>query len=142
MRIPVFVYGTLKTGFPNFGRNRGRRVEGLYRTTLAYPLYVVRLTDEERAPWLVDQPGQGHCVTGEVFDIDAAELPALDAFEEVGLPLGYVRAPLEVERTDGDGVLTVQAYLKPPAQLPACLAVEGPFPEYTLALARGYRILG
>ncbi len=56
--IRLFVYGTLKQGFPNHGINTGRRVPGRFRTRKAHPLLVVRLPHEDRAPWLLDQPGQ------------------------------------------------------------------------------------
>lgn len=135
----IFVYGTLKQGFPNHALNPGRRVGGTYRTREALPLYVVRLPGEARAPWLVDQPGHGHRVTGQVFEVDAATLQAMDAFEEVGLPTGYVRVEIELEALDAPAPpLRAHAYLKPPHQLADCLAREGPFAEYTLALARGY----
>lgn len=143
MSTLVFVYGTLKQGFPNHARNVGRRVGGSYRTRRRYPLYVVRLPNEDRAPWLMDSPGEGCQVIGQLFEIDPADLPAMDAFEEVGLPTGYVRVEVVVEPVDGPGgVLLAQAYLKPADQLPACLAKEGPFAEYTLALAAGYWITG
>ena len=144
MPVRVFVYGTMKEGFPNFHRNPGRRVAGCFRTRLAYPFYVVRLPNEDRAPWLMDQPGQGHRVTGQVFEVDAVTLKAMDVFEEVGLPTGYLRVHIDLERVDAAGAdaaaLRAQAYVKPPQQLPACLAVEGPFAEYTPELAQGYRI--
>jgi gamma-glutamylaminecyclotransferase len=140
----VFVYGTLKQGFPNFARNSGRRLAGAYRTQQPYPLYVVQLPNEDRAPWLVDLPGQGNRVVGEVFAVDAALLAAMDAFEEVGLPGGYVRAEIAVEAADAvdapAAALRVQAYLKPLAQLAPGDRREGPFAEYTAALAAGYRI--
>jgi len=137
----VFVYGTLKQGFPNFARNPGRRVAGAYRTQQPYPLYVVQLPNEDRAPWLVDQPGTGHQVVGEVFEVDAASLAAMDAFEEVGLPGGYLRAEIVVETIDAPhSMLRVHAYLKLPAQLAPGVPREGPFAAYTHALALGYRI--
>jgi gamma-glutamylaminecyclotransferase len=137
----VFAYGTLKQGFPNFARNAGRQVGGVWRTRQPYPLYVVQLSNEDRAPWLVDSPGAGHPVLGEVFEVDDAQLAALDAFEEVGLPTGYVRAQIAVESVDVPrDVLQVQAWLKPADQLTAQHRVEGPFAEYTAALAAGYWI--
>jgi gamma-glutamylaminecyclotransferase len=138
----LFVYGTLKQGFPNHHLNQGRRIPGTFRTRQPFPLYVVRLPHENRAPWLVHQPGEGHPVTGEVFEIDEALLPAMDAFEEVGLPHGYLRVEIELDASPGDAEdtapLRAQAYMKAADQLPECLEREGPFPEYTLALAAGY----
>lgn len=137
--IRLFVYGTLKQGFPNHGINTGRRVPGRFRTRLAYPLLVVRLPQEDRAPWLLDQPGQGLPVWGQVFEVDAATLAAMDVLEEVGRPTGYVRRPVSLLDADSlDDPCEAQAYLKPADHLPQCLATEGPFAEYTLDLARGY----
>ena len=38
---PLFVYGSLKEGFPNFHVNQGRRVPGEFRTVRPHPLYLV-----------------------------------------------------------------------------------------------------
>lgn len=137
----IFVYGTLKHGFPNHPRNTGRRVPGDFRTLLPFPLYVVQLTNEDRAPWLVHGPGQGSQVTGQVFEIDDDQLPALDRFEEVGLPQGYVRVEIELEPVGAPGQrIACLAYVKLENQLAECLAIGGPFAEYTLELAAGYRL--
>jgi gamma-glutamylaminecyclotransferase len=139
MTVNLFVYGTLKQGLPNHDRMVGRRVGGTWRTVQAMPLYVVRLPLEDRAPWLVNQPGQGHRVQGEVYEVDDALLPAMDRFEEVGLPTGYERVPIVLEPVDHAGPrLQAQAYLKPPSHLAQCVSVEGPFAEYTPELASGY----
>jgi gamma-glutamylaminecyclotransferase len=141
MKFLVFVYGTLKEGFPNFHFNPGRRVPGIYRTRQSLPFYVVQLHDEDRAPWLVNQPGQGVQVAGQVFEVDAATLQAMDVFEEVGLPTGYVRVAVELEAVDDEGsVLHAHVYMKEEHQMVECLAVEGPFAEYTAELAVGYRL--
>lgn len=139
MAARIFVYGTLKQGFPNHARNTGRRIPGTYRTRLPFLLYVVRLPLEDRAPWLIHRPGQGQPVSGQVFEIDDDELPAMDRFEEVGLPQGYLRVPIELVPIDGpDQTLQAHAYIKLEHQLAECLAFEGPFAEYTLDLAAGY----
>lgn len=142
MTALVFVYGTLKQGFPNFSLNPGRRIGGLFRTRQAYPLYVVRLPLEDRAPWLVDLPGQGWQVSGQVFEVDHPTLARLDAFEEVGRPTGYVRVEVELEPVDDAPTpLRAHAYLRPAAHLDQCLERHGPFAEYTLDLAQGYWLL-
>lgn len=135
----VFVYGTLKEGFPNFALNPGRRLPGAFRTLLPFPFYVVQLPVEDRAPWLVNRPGEGVRVCGQVFEVDDATLLAMDRFEEVGLPTGYVRVALDVEDETGRA-LRAHAYMKPPQQLSHCLRIEGPFAEYTTELAEGYRL--
>lgn len=141
MPLRVFVYGTLKEGFPNFHRNPGQRVPGTYRTRQPFPFYVVQLPVEDRAPWLMNSPGQGVQVSGQVFEVDAATLQAMDVFEEVGLPTGYVRVELELEAIDQGGpVLHAHAYMKLEHQLVECQVIEGPFAEYTAQLAAGYRL--
>lgn len=135
----VFVYGTLKEGFPNFHRNPGQRIPGTYRTRHPFPFYVVQLPIEGRAPWLMNSPGKGVQVTGQVFEVDAATLQAMDVFEEVGLPTGYVRVELQLEPLDPDGtVLHAHAYMKLEHQLVECMAIEGPYEEYTAEHAVGY----
>jgi gamma-glutamylaminecyclotransferase len=137
----IFVYGTLKEGFPNFAFNPGKRVPGTYRTRQPFPFYVVRLAVEDRAPWLMNNPGQGVPVLGQVFEVDDATLQAMDSFEEVGLPTGYARVELELEPADQQGgVLRAHAYMKEPHQLVECLLIEGPFADYTVELAVGYRL--
>ena len=141
MPMPIFVYGTLKEGFPNFHLNPGQRISGVYRTRQPLPFYVVQLRDEDRAPWLMNKPGHGVQVTGQVFEVDAATLQAMDVFEEVGLPTGYVRVAVELEAVDEAGaVLHAHVYMKEEHQMVECLAIEGPFSEYTAELAVGYRL--
>lgn len=139
MSTLIFVYGTLKEGFPNFALNPGRRIPGNYRTRQPFPFYVVQLPVEDRAPWLVNQPGQGVPVSGQVFKVDNATLRSMDKFEEVGLPSGYVRLALELVDQEG-GVLRAHAYMKEPHQLVQCLLIEGPFADYSAELAVGYRL--
>ncbi|HEY9094496.1 MAG TPA: gamma-glutamylcyclotransferase family protein [Hydrogenophaga sp.] len=140
----VFVYGTLKEGFPNFHLNPGRRVPGTFRTRQPFPFYVVQLPIEDRAPWLVNTPGEGVPVIGQVFEVDAPTLRSMDVFEEVGLPTGYVRVELELDPVGAEAgmadVLRAHVYMKEAHQMVACLAVEGPFAEYTTELALGYRL--
>ena len=99
----------------------------------------MRLLDEDRAPWLVNHPGQGVPVSGQVFEVDEATLQAMDSFEEVGLPSGYVRLELELADQEG-GLLHAHAYMKERHQLVECLLIEGPFADYTAELAVGYRL--
>jgi gamma-glutamylaminecyclotransferase len=136
----LFVYGTLKEGFPNHHLNIGRRVPGVFRTKEALPLLVVRLTNEERAPWLLESRGQGFRVKGQIFEIQPQALAAIDAFEEVGKPTGYARIELELESEDRESSVTAFAYVKQQHQLENCLHAEGPFEEYTVELSRGYWI--
>jgi gamma-glutamylaminecyclotransferase len=149
MPTQVFVFGTLKQGFPNFATNTGQRVPGDFRTVQAYPFYLV---GERYMPWLVDLPGQGQAVRGQVFEVDAQGLARMDALERIGEPDGYVRVAIAVRREaeegdaspDGAGARewTVQAYLKPAAQLPGVSIRLGPLGEYTPEHAALYRRRG
>ncbi|WP_196986396.1 gamma-glutamylcyclotransferase family protein [Caenimonas aquaedulcis] len=133
----MFVFGTLKEGFPNFHINRGRRVAGEFQTTTAYPLYLV---GERRSPWMLDDPNAGHCVRGQVFEVDAQALQALDALERVHEPDGYKRCSIRVRPVQGGPTLEAQAYLKDPAQFePERETSTGPIPEYTLGHAATYQ---
>jgi len=138
MLTRVFVFGTLKQGFPNFATNRGHRMTGEYQTCERLPLYLV---GERFSPWLVDQPGEGLQVAGQVFEVDAETLALMDRLERTDAPDGYVRQTLEVQErgVPGAPVLAVQAYLKPAAQMAQAVIRQGPLAEYTLEHAALYR---
>ena len=131
----VFVFGTLKEGFPNFSTNRGVRVPGLFTTVAAYPLYLV---GERHSPWLLDDPGAGHRVVGELYRVDAETLAAMDRLERVSEPDGYRRKLLELEGEERQ-LLSAHAYLKQRQHLlPADIRL-GPLPEYQGEHAALYR---
>jgi gamma-glutamylaminecyclotransferase len=137
----VFVFGTLKEGFPNFAINRGRRVGAAFRTLDRRPLLLI---GERHVPWLIDSPGLGERVAGELYEVDAAALAAMDELEGVGQPDGYHRKPLRVQvATAGDDtVVLAQVYMKHPEQVVEADVRLGPLTEYTLAHAALYRRRG
>ena len=134
----VFVFGTLKEGFPNFATNKGARVAGHFMTVEPYPLYLV---GERFSPWLVDAAGEGERVVGQVFEVDEATLVAMDELERIAEPDGYRRVMLEVEALqDGRGATCiVNAYIKPRGQFSVEDVRLGPLQEYTLEHAALYR---
>ena len=134
----IFVYGTLKEGFPNFAVNRGVRVAGEFRTLLALPLMLV---SERHTPCLVWQPGQGFRITGQLFDADAAALAPMDELEGLGQAGGYERRSLLVvpAADDRGSPIEAQVYVKQPAQLRGQALPSGPHAEYTEEMARLYR---
>ncbi|TXH44413.1 MAG: gamma-glutamylcyclotransferase [Burkholderiaceae bacterium] len=135
----VFVYGTLKEGYPNFPVNHGRRRAGQFETARPHPLYVV---GERWVPWLMQQPGEGLTVVGELYEVDPATLVELDALEAEGQPNGYQRVELEVRERGADGdepVILAQAYLKRPEQLQGQAIQAGPLHDYPHDLALRYR---
>ena len=138
MPTHVFVFGTLKEGFPNFAANAGLRVPGVFQTRKRLPLYLV---GERHSPWLLDLPGVGYLVRGQVFEVNKLALKAMDALERTNAPDGYRRMAIDVERADHGAMqpLAAYAYLKDVSSLTADLHRIGPLAEYTLEHAALYR---
>lgn len=132
----VFVFGTLKEGFPNHATNTGRRLPGDFTTQEAYPFYLV---GERCSPWMLDSPGQGYPVTGQVFEVDEATLAAMDRLERISEPDGYQRKRIEVVETLSTCCHSVFVYLKPVAEFDPAIARVGPLSEYRLDHAALYR---
>ena len=132
----VFVYGTLKEGFPNHARNAGTRLVGDYRTRERYPLLLV---GERYSPWLVLDEGEGYRVSGQVFLVDDEALDALDRLERVTEVDGYRRLRIGVVARSSGDESEAFAYLKPAALLAHAAVREGPLHNYTLENALRYR---
>lgn len=105
----VFVYGTLLAGERNHRLLVGATLVGEARTSPTFTLH-----DLGAFPGLVR--GGTHAVAGEVYEVNALTLAALDRLE--GHPDFYQRMRLELE----DGT-TVQTYLLRPAQVEGCPAI-------------------
>jgi gamma-glutamylaminecyclotransferase len=105
----VFVYGTLKRGFSNHPLLERAEWLGAARTRGRWPLVIA---GSWFVPCLLERPGDGHHVRGEVYAVDAPTLEALDELEGVGEPDGYDRKPIEVEREPGGERLEVDVYFK------------------------------
>ena len=134
----VFVFGTLKEGFPNFGSNAGIRLPGEFVTEQPLPLYLV---GERHSPWLINAPGQGYQVAGQVFHVDQAALEQMDALERIGEPDGYRRLSVAVVARGASFSqrIVAYAYMKAPEQFSLSSARLGPLAEYTLEHAALYR---
>lgn len=134
---PLFVYGSLKEGFPNFHVNKGRRLPGEFSTLRPYPLYLVA----GRLPCLLPAPGEGLQVQGQLFEVSAGELALMDALERVGQPGGYRRELIDVQRMDAAAPQTIAAfvYLQSHTMLDAAGTHLGPLALYTLEHARSLR---
>ncbi len=89
----VFTFGTLKHGFRNFHVNRGVRVGGGVVTAQPYPLYLIGRTG---LPWLLDRPGEGVPVVGQLFEVEDGTLTVMDALERVDDPLWYQRKRIQL----------------------------------------------
>ncbi len=125
----LFVYGSLKEGFPNFHVNRGQRVAGTFSTVKPQELWLV----QGQLPALLPYSGAGHRVRGQVFEVTAAELAVMDELERVGQPGGYRRDSIDVVLDDDAAAVpfTAQVYLQTPALLAAPGEHVGPIEEYT-----------
>jgi gamma-glutamylaminecyclotransferase len=111
----VFVYGTLKRGFPYHETGlKGQRFLGPARTREAFPLVVA---GRWRTPVLVFEPGAGTRVLGEVYRVSARALAGLDELEGTGLPGGYARVRIAVEALAGGAAFEAWAYVKERAAL-------------------------
>ena len=132
----LFVYGSLKEGFPNFHVNKGRRLPGTFRTSVPYPLFLARGV----LPCLLPRPGVGLHVLGQLFEVDDAQLAAIDALERVGEPGGYARIEIEVvPAADALPSATPRpafVYVQHEGRLRGGPGDVGPIAEYTLEHAR------
>ena len=134
----VFVFGTLKEGFPNFGANTGTRMPGTFVTKERYPLYLV---GERHSPWMINTPGQGEHVVGQIFQVEPDALRRMDILERASEPDGYDRIPIQVKSQSFEpgSELAAHAYLKHPRNLKGAKIMIGPFREYTHEYAALYR---
>jgi gamma-glutamylaminecyclotransferase len=106
----VFVYGTLKRGFPNHHAAMAHiSYVGRFRTVIAFPLVI---GGKSFSPYLIDEPGEGQRVFGEVFKAGDDGLLMLDRMEGTHLPNGYRRIIVGVEDSSGDCRLDVWTYVK------------------------------
>lgn len=104
----VFVYGTLKRGFAN-------------NHLLASSVFVSEATTQQRFPMVIQgewfspamlaEPGEGHCIKGELWRVDDATLERLDELESIGKPRGYHRTLITVTASSGEPV-SAHVYLK------------------------------
>lgn len=74
----VFVYGSLKHGGFNHGLMQGQRFVGPARTQPLYRLYAL-----DSYPAMVAAEQGGLSVEGELWEVEAARMPALDRLEDV-----------------------------------------------------------
>ena len=136
-RFQVFVYGTLKKGFPNHDRYMMRaRLVGTFRTREHYRLI---LNGDRYSPCMMSGAGKGRRVIGELYEVDQAGLTRMDQLERIDLPDGYRRHRIWVDRVDGPppDAYNVFVYLKAPGGVddPRSEALE----TYTPEEARMYR---
>jgi gamma-glutamylaminecyclotransferase len=104
----IFVYGTLKKEFPNYERYMtSARFMGNYRTVEKYPLI---LFSGRYVPGMLDRPGEGHHIEGELFEVDDENLARIDLLEGTHEPDGYRRKSIAVKAIDKNEPNQTQAY--------------------------------
>jgi gamma-glutamylaminecyclotransferase len=106
----VFVYGTLKQGFPNYGSNNGIRFRGEFETLEHYPLILV---GERFSPWFILDIGKGNRVKGQVFDVSNDALIEMDLLERIDEPDGYQKTEIKVRCNASKEQFNVLVYAKP-----------------------------
>jgi gamma-glutamylaminecyclotransferase len=107
---PVFVYGTLKRGFPYHDvAMKGQAFVGVYRTCQAFPLVIC---GRWFSPIVIAEPGVGHRVLGELFLVGDGSLARLDEFEGVRFPDGYRRISIDIENRARSDIRAAWAYVK------------------------------
>lgn len=108
----IFTYGTLKRGFSNHNliqdlmRTGDAVFKGTYTTAESYPL----VCGPYRVPFLLNMPGSGTRVTGELYAVSDYGLTRMDELE--GTTRGhYERRPIRVVPAEEEGVTSAaEAY--------------------------------
>ncbi|XP_030636558.1 gamma-glutamylaminecyclotransferase-like [Chanos chanos] len=95
----VFVYGTLKKGQPNHHRmldpvNGKAEYCGRARTVEKYPLVIA---GPYNIPFLLNVPGEGQRVHGEIYKVNDQMIAFLDHFESCPDMYQRTRVKLEVD---------------------------------------------
>lgn len=101
-KFVVFVYGTLKRGQPNHHwlsttENGWQRFVGEAVTEKKFPLVIA---SRYNIPYLIDKPGSGNNIHGEVYEVDEKMLKNLDILEDH--PNYYQRRPEKVFLSTSD----------------------------------------
>jgi gamma-glutamylaminecyclotransferase len=104
----LFVFGTLKCGFANYRPGQGTPVLGKVGTVQRYPL---RIVGRYKIPWLLNAPGQGLYVSGELFTVDQQMLGQLDRVEGVHHPGWFKRSRIWVRVRKPQGCRLVRAWV-------------------------------
>ena len=102
------MFGTVKAGFPLHHGVAGARFLGAYRTVQRYPMFVA---GPRFAPMMLNEPGIGRHVRGELYQIDSQELASLDEIESIGKP-GNFRVVLKLMPIGGGASVDAWVYMK------------------------------
>ncbi len=131
----IFVFGTLQQGHRNFHINRGARVGGDWVTAQPHPLYVI---GPYRLPWLLNRPGQGLQVIGQLYAVDDAVLADMDRLERLDDPRWYERRHIAVRPHLPQADVPAEpvwVYFGSEAGFADQIVHAGPIDQYSLSVA-------
>ncbi|XP_062213930.1 putative gamma-glutamylcyclotransferase At3g02910 [Phragmites australis] len=141
-RTLVFTYGTLKRGFSNhvllqeLARGGDASFVGAATTASRLPL----VCGPYRVPFLLNLPGSGHRVAGELYAVTPRGLARLDELEGVSRA-HYEQLPVTVDLAEGGcarvDALAYYAHRDYAGELWRRSGEKG-YPEYSHAVAAGY----
>lgn len=139
-RTLVFTYGTLKRGFSNHPLLQDLAADGdavfvgVATTASRLPL----VCGPYRVPFLLNLPGAGHRVAGELYSVTPRGLARLDELEGISRA-HYERLPISVHLAEGAQVdaLAYYAHRDYAGELWRRSGEKG-YPEYSHAVAAGY----
>ncbi|XP_063697644.1 troponin C-akin-1 protein-like [Culicoides brevitarsis] len=82
----VFLYGTLKTAEQNHYLllQKGNGVAKFIEKAVTREKFPLVVATQYNIPFMLNKPGTGDFVTGEIFQVDERMLQALDRLEDVG----------------------------------------------------------
>jgi len=107
--MKVFVYGTLKRGFPLFEKGLSGAVYlGDVETVRPYPMYIA---GSFYGPMMLDKPDEGLKVRGELFEVGEQRLLVLDDLEGIGKD-GSFRSMLDVVPIGGGVETAALGFMK------------------------------
>ncbi len=107
----IFVYGTLKRGFANHYLLKDAVFSADSCTQEVFPMVIA---GPWFAPSMLDQPGDGRQIHGELYQVDEQVLAQLDRLERVGQAGGYIRRQISVfDTNDPSRHYSCGVYLKP-----------------------------
>ena len=106
----IFIYGTLKHGYPNHNQYlKNQTYLGRYRTVDCYPLVIA---NKWFAPVLIDEPGVGKHIVGELYQVANDKLKELDRLEHTDHVKGYVRIEINIQNIESGELTKSFAYAK------------------------------
>ncbi|WP_246732004.1 gamma-glutamylcyclotransferase family protein [Rhizobium anhuiense] len=105
----LFVFGTLKKGFPLHEQGLSRaRFLGIFQTRQCYPMLIA---GPWFAPMMFNEPGIGYRVVRELYEAGENTIASLDRLESIGIP-GNLRVAVDVEPVAGGSICSALAYMK------------------------------